>query len=418
VAVNTSELWLTRRLFVLLSTAALVVIGMIGSILVGPHWMGHGGWAVPRDLWGLLIAAQRLVGLHLDGLYTAPTGLITFPGAAVILAPVAVAVDAANLSLRQPGADNLHPGVWLVAGPYLIIISAVALLAADALAERLQVGRAQRAVLALAGGAALWNVTVQWGHPEDAVAVGLLLFTVLALSSGRLARGGWLIGAAVAVQPLVLLALPVLLAVVAPRRWVAFLLRVGTPAAVLFGAAVLANPGATWHAVTRQPNWPAVDHPTPWTSLVVQLGGGLANGGVAAGPARALAILAACGCGLIVGRRRVGPIPWSPAVLREVLWWVAMSLALRSLLEPVMVAFYLWPPLAVALIVAADTWRRLIPTSTVAIAVSFGSQASWHNMWGWWGLVMAGLVLTLCLAGVTAPRDTSTATPAATRSPS
>ncbi len=95
----------------------------------------------------------------------------------------------------------------------------MALFAADAIAERLGATRPKRAVLAAAGAVALWNVSVRWGHPEDAVAVGLLLFGILALSDGRTGRSAWLIGAAVAVQPLVLLALPVVLTVIAPRRW-------------------------------------------------------------------------------------------------------------------------------------------------------------------------------------------------------
>ena len=92
-------------------------------------------------------------------------------------------------------------------------------------------------------------------------------------------------------QPLVLLALPVMLAVVEPRRLAGFLARAAAPAVVLLGAAAAANWNATYHAVTGQPNWPAIDHPTPWTALAPHMAGGA----VAAGPARALAVLAACG---------------------------------------------------------------------------------------------------------------------------
>ena len=401
--------WLTRRLFPLLATAALIVIGMAAT-MVGPRLIGKTGWLPPVDLWGTLVAAQRLVHLDLGGLYTKPTGLIPFPGAAVLLAPAAALSDAAGLSLSQPGPHNLEPRVWLVAGPYMIAISALVLFAADALAERLGVSRLQRALLAAASAAALCNVTVEWGHPEDAVSVGLLLYAVLALSKARPARSAWLTGAAVAIQPLVLLALPIMLAVVERRRLAGFLARAAAPAVVLLGAAAAANWHATYQAVTSQPNWPAVDHPTPWMFLAPHTAGGA----VASGPARALAVLAACGCALIVGRRlRTArhAAPWSCATLRELLWWVALGLALRPVFEPVMVAFYLWPGLAVALIVAAGSWRRLIPASVVAVAVTFGSQPSWRSEWGWWGLMVAGLALTLLFAGVP-PRRTATASDA------
>jgi hypothetical protein len=388
--------WLIRRAFPLLATAGLLLIGMLGTTLVGPHLIGKTAYSLPNDLWGTLVAAQRLLQLNLGGLYTQPTGLVTFPGAAVILAPAVAVADAAGLSLAHPGPQNPQPAVWLVAGPYMIVISAVALLAADALAERLGVSWARRAFLAVASATALWNVSVQWGHPEDAVAVGLLLFAVLALADGNHARAAWLTGAAIAVQPLVLLALPVMLVMLEPRRVAGFLARAAAPSVVLLGAAAAANWHATYSAVTRQPNWPAVDHPTPWLPLAPHLAGGA----VAGGPARALAILAACGCAVIAGRRlraERGAAGWSRPALTELLWWTAVALALRSVFEPVMVAYYLWPGLAVAL-VAARSWWRLLASSAVAAAVSFGSQSSWRSPWGWWGFMVLGLALTLSFA--------------------
>ena len=236
----------------------------------------------------------------------------------------------------------------------MVILSAVVLFAADALAERLAASQFKRFLLAAASATALWNVTVRWGHPEDAVAVGLLLYAVLALSDGKPGRAAWLAGAAVSVQPLVLLAFPFLLVAVEPRRLPGFVARAIVPTLVLLGAAAAANWTAAVHAVTSQPNAPSVDHPTPWIYLTA-LAPHLSNGSVAAGPARALSIVVACGCALATWRRwrpaRLGD--WSPQTLQELLWWVAFALALRSVFEPVMVSYYVWPPLAVALVAAA-----------------------------------------------------------------
>ena len=112
--------------------------------------------------------------------------------------------------------------------------------------------------------------------------------------AGETGRAAWLAGAAVAVQPLVLLALPVLLAVITLRRWPGFLARTAAPGVLLLAVAAAANWTATIHAVTSQPNSPTIDHPTPWIYLAPHLAGDE----VAAGPARILAIVAACGCGL------------------------------------------------------------------------------------------------------------------------
>jgi len=361
---------------------------------------GRAAWAVPDDLWGTLIAAQRLAHLDLAGLYTSPTQLVSLPGAAIILIPALAVIGPAGLQLTVPHAHGAYPGVWLFAGPYQVAISAVVLFAADAIAERLGATRPKRFWLAAAGGTALWSVTVRWGHPEDAVAIGLLLYAILALADSKPARSAWLAGAAVAVQPLVLLAFPLLAAVVEPRRLPGYVARAAAPGALLLAAAATANWTATVHAVTSQPNYPMIDHPTPWIYLE-PLSPRITDGQVAAGPGRILAILAALGCALVVARRWRAARPagrWDGQALTEFLWWTAVTLAIRSAFEPVMVSYYLWPPLAVALAAAARDWSRLLPAGATAVGLTFFSQVPWHDPWAWWTPMVAGLSLTLFFA--------------------
>ena len=64
----------------------MTAVGMAGTIW-GPRYYGKTAWALPDDLWGTLIAAQRLAHLDLAGLYTSPTQLVSLPGTAVILVP-------------------------------------------------------------------------------------------------------------------------------------------------------------------------------------------------------------------------------------------------------------------------------------------------------------------------------------------
>jgi hypothetical protein len=385
---------LVRRLFPLLAMVLLVVVGMLTTTW-GATLIGRSEWALPYDLWGTLVAATRLTHLDVGGLYTQPTGLVSLPGAAVILVPVAAVIDVAGLSLRIPGPDNLHPAVWLVAGPYQNALSCVALFAADALAEQLGVSRWRRALLAAGGAGALWSVCARWGHPEDAVAVGLLLYATCALSRSRTALAGWLAGAAIAVQPLVLLALPVLLAVLPVRRMIGFLVRAALPAVVLLGAAALASWQATVTAVTRQPNSLVINHPTAWTWLAPHMSGG----NVAAGPARAVTILLACCCALLVRRRWLATVSvaWPAAMLTDILWWAALTLALRSFFEPVMVSYYVWPPMAVALIPAAPSWQRLIAASVIADGLTGAAQGPSHDVWIWWAPLVAGLAVLLAV---------------------
>jgi len=386
---------LVRRAFPAISVAGMIVIG-ITLTMVWPPVVGKIGWALPHDLWGTLVAASRVLHGQLSGLYTQPTGLITLPGGALILVPIVAVIDAAGLSLHVPGPDA-RPVVWLLAGPYMAAISGIAVFAADAIAEHLAVPRFKRAVLAVAGAVLLWNVTIRWGHPEDAVAVGLLMYSMLDLARGRTGRSAWLFGFAVATQPLVLLALPVALAVMNPRRAAGYVAAAATPGVVLLGIAAIANWHATYAAVTRQPNWPTINHPTLWLPLATPMHGGA----VAAGPSRVVAIVVACGCAVAAGiacRSARDATTWDSDTLLRMLWWIAITLALRSVFEPVMVAYYAWPVFAVAVITATTTWPRLLATSVATGTLTFASQVPWRSPWTWWVPMVAGLAITLMLA--------------------
>ena len=268
----------------------------------------------------------------------------------------------------------------------------------------------RRGLLAAASAGILWSVSARWGHPEDAVAVGLLLYAILAQSRARLHLAGWLAGAAVCVQPLVLLALPVMLAVLPWRRMAPFLVRTVLPSAALLGATAIANWHDTYTSVTSQPNSPVINHPTAWTSLAPHL----ADQNVAAGPFRLATIALACLCALAIRwhwRSRAsnganGEISgsgdaaaWSAALLTDMLWWVALTLALRSFFEPVMVSYYPWPPMAVALIPAATLgWPRLFAAGLLAGGLTAAAQGPSHAVWIWWVPIVAGLVVLLALA--------------------
>src|SRR6202167_6767952 len=139
-----------RRIFPLIASVGLILIGMY-STTWGATLLGRSEWALPYDLWGTLIATTRLAHGSIGGLCAPPTGLISLPGAAVILLPCAALISALGLSLAIPGAANLHPAVWLLAGPYEIAIGCLPLFAADALAERLDVPRWTRGPRAPAG---------------------------------------------------------------------------------------------------------------------------------------------------------------------------------------------------------------------------------------------------------------------------
>jgi hypothetical protein len=374
---------LRRRGWPLGVTLAFVLTGMAYSLFWAPVVRHHPYWIDPGDIWATYRDAHYVGWGYLGGIYGAGAGLVTFPGILLALAPVAMLTGAFSMTESFP-KFLIHPAAWLVLGPYEMLLSCIVLFASDALAERLGVGRGRRIVLCLAEAAVLWNVSVWWGHPEDAVAVGFAIYALVFALNGRWTGAGWLFGAAMATQPLVLLMLPVMLALVGRRQVVGFVVRSLSPAVLLLVTPLISQFHATVHAVLDQPNYPGVDHATPWTALAPVLSGKGHDLTVAAGPGRVVALILACGLGWWARRWRHQP--------ELIVWAAAIALALRCLTESVMVGFYVWPPLALGLVVAAHAGRwRLAAGCVVACFTSVAAQ--WHLTWlPWWAIVATGIV--------------------------
>jgi hypothetical protein len=379
---------LRRRAWPLVLTVAFVITGMAFSLFWAPLVRHHPYWLTSGDLWGTYRSAHYVGWGDLGGIYGAGTGLVTFPGILLALAPLAMLTGALGLTEAFPRFVP-HPTAWLALGPYEMLLSAVALFASDALAERLGVSKGRRAVLCVAGTIILWNVAVLWGHPEDAVALGLALYALIFALDGRWTGAGWLFGAAFATQPLVLLMLPVLFALGGRPRVVGLAARGIGPAVALVLTPLISQFHVTAHALLDQPNFPNIDHATPWTALAPVLGGKGRDLAVAAGPGRVLALVLACGLGWWARRWRERP--------DLIVWAAATALALRCFTESVMVAYYIWPALVVGLVVAARQGRlRLGCAAVISIAVTVTAQ--WHlGELPWWAVVTAGIVAVLAI---------------------
>ncbi len=374
---------LRRRSWPLAITALSLVMGMAYCLLWAPVVRHTHVWVVPWDIWGAFRSAQFIGWGDLGNVYGAGTGLVTFPGILLLFAPVAVLTGWFGMTASFP-FNLAHATVWLVLGPYEILISCTALFACDALAERLGVGRGRRRLLCVAEGVVLWNVSVIWGHPEDAVAVALAIYALVLALDGRWSGAGWLLGAAVATQPVVMLMLPVILAVAGRSRALALLVRVSLPSVLLLATPLAAEFHATVRALVDQPNFPNIDHRTPWTSFAPRLGGAGEGLTVAAGPGRLVAIALACVTGWRARRWRDRP--------EMIVVAAAFTLALRCLTESVMVSFYVWPVLAVGLVVVMrGSWWRAVIGIVAAVGITVCAD-SHLGEWAWWGIVNGGIV--------------------------
>ena len=391
-------------------------------------------WLFPGDLWGTYVSASDAAHGHLGSIYGSGFALQGPPGILVVLAPLGALSGGLHTLFLQilttnhqlPAYPQVHVAPALVGGrpayltnvgyfvvhpqwlllvlPYALILSCIALFAFDALAERLQVSQPRRTVLCIAEAVLLWNMTVIWGHPEDAIAVALAVYAVVFILDGRFVGAGWLFGAAVAMQPLVLLMLPVLLAMAGRQRILGLVIRSALPSVVLTAPPLIANFHATYRALVDQPYLLILDHQTPWTALAPRLGGHGSTLVVAGGPARLLAIVIAVGLGFWVARY------WRE---RPELVAVAcvVALALRCYTESVLVAYYPWAALAVGLVVAArcSHWRFGVAVALAVATTAAGQQQlSWFT---WWAAQMVGLTGLLIVAAQPKPVALPTPTP-------
>lgn len=349
-------------------TVAVMASGMAFSLGWNPLVHHLPGQLLPGDFGSTMKDALVISQGRLSWVYSDHAQLVTLPGYPLLLAPVAGLCRLLHLS--QP---------WLVSGPFEMATGAVALLGVDRLAVTLDIPRRSRMWLSAAEAAAVWPTLVVWGHPEDVLAVGLCALCLSAAAEGRWRPAGWLLGAALAVQLLAVLLLPVLVAAAGRRRAVRMTARAAVLPGLLSAAVLVPDFHAAWSALTGQPNYPGVDHPTPWIVLSPSMG----HGTVAAGPGRIVGLLAALGCGVMAGRA-VG----DPARL---VWWASVALAGRCLFEAVMDPYYVMPALALALPLAFRQHRRRVAVVALATLALMVDTAESAGMWTYW-LRMAALL--------------------------
>jgi hypothetical protein len=396
---------LKKRTWPACATVLLFCVAMAYFFFWGPTVQHAPIWETPGDLWDTYAAANALVHGHFGAIYAPINAFYAFPGILIVLAPVVVLTTGLGMSADVfPNQGFLHPQALLLLGPYVVLLSVFALFACDALAERLGVDWRRRGVLALAEGVVLFNISVSWGHPEDAVAVGFAIYSLIAALDGRFPRAGWLLGAAVAFQPLVVVALPILLVIGGRKQALGFIVRGAIPGVVLAIAPLVSDAQVTLHSQLDQPfTYPRIftNHATPWTFLAPKLGGSGINATFGGGPIRTVSLLLACAVGLWALRWRNRP--------EMLMWAFALALALRCYTESVMTDYYLWPALALALVVAARCSNARFVIAIVA-AVATTVTAQWHYTWlAWWLLDMGGITVVLAAAARPSPIPAATA---------
>ncbi|HEX3839337.1 MAG TPA: hypothetical protein VHU85_00950 [Acidimicrobiales bacterium] len=395
----------------------MVTVGLAYLFGWGPVVDHQAQWTTGGDLWGIFRAAHYVGWGFVGGIYGPSTGVNTFPGMSVLLAPVALVSGALGFSESSPTVLLFHPAAALLLQPIELLLACTVLFAANSVAVVIGVGKSLRFWLIGTVAVIAWPVAALWGHAEDVLAVTFGLIAIRLLLTGRSRKSGWLMGIAIVLQPLAGFLLPIGIGMSAAGRRVRFVAQAVLPSAALIGIALAGNWSGTYGALTKQPGLPALNHGTPWLSLAPRIGtasfptaptgfqiGHLpghvqpivsaANANafvyVSAGPVRIVGLVLAMLVGCFVWRRRPDAI--------GILWLCGLALAMRCYFESVMTPYYLAPPLIVALIAAARMGGRRF--AIAAVSGLFCTVFSYwdYSPWVWW-LPVVGMLTAVLACG-------------------
>jgi hypothetical protein len=405
----------TLRKWPLIVASLMVIVGLAFMLAWIPLRYHQSSWYTGDDLWGIFRSAHYVGWGFLGGVYSPGSGVVTFPGIAVALAPVAILSGMLHLSESYPPIFLSHPSAALILQPIELLLSSTVVFATDALARRLRVLERRRIVLCIVVGIIAWPIAAVWGHAEDALAVTFAVYAMVAMLDQKWARCGWLLGFGVVTQPLVALMIPMVIGAAPGGRRIALAVRTAALSAVLVGVAFAGNAGDTFRALVKQPTPPAINHATPWVAVAPKLTSSVgmtshevhrvtrhghsvfAEGTstihtsvmVAGGPGRLIDVVLALLCGLYVWRR--------PQSSTRLLWLMAAILASRLFFEAVMTPYYIAPPLFLGLVLAArQGGKRLWAAGVLAIAITVFAYGH-RSPWAWWLPILAALAVILAL---------------------
>jgi hypothetical protein len=392
---------------------ALLVVGMAYSFFWLPVVQHISAWNSPPDLWGTFRDAHYIIWDGEGRVYNANTDFVTFPGIAVLLSPLAAIQQAFHLTESYP-VYLFKPTSWYLLGPVDMLCGGILFFPLDAIARRLSLSNWRRALATFFEAVLIFTAIVFWGHPEDTLALALALYALLAAYDHRWIHSAGFFALAVIFQPLILLILPIALAYVPFKKWPAFAAITALPTVVLLIPPFIQEWKPTIYAIFKQPNYPTVDHATPWLALAPVLTRSrwgyaftlhhsntahkyvwapvrvFVGETVAAGPGRTIALVLACLVGFWVARRKP---PFA-----EVIWWAAFALSLRCLFESVMDPYYLVPGLVLVVVLAFNAGNIRLILTLAAAAVST-KTSYWHTgEWKYYLVVSGSLLAALAFS--------------------
>jgi hypothetical protein len=379
--------WLDTRSVPVMVTVWLVA----GSVVYSLVWsaFAHHKWQVYTDLWNSAGMALAVGQLHFSAVYAFPSQIDSPPGFEYLLAPFMVLGHAVGLRTTiTHGGGFMVYGLLLV--PLATLMAASVLFALDAIARYWRFSDRQRTLLSAVAGLSVLSDVVFWGHPEDCIALALVLWAALAAARNEplgVPRAGWLLGVAVAFQPLALLAVAPVVARYGWRDLWRSAWRVALPSVLLLAPELLTSARVTLHRVVDQPYFPADESSTPFGHFARALGHGMYSGGTL----RLVSTLAAMILGYVACRRR--------HELPTVFFVMSLAFTLRVLLESELLGFYFLPVVALCLLLTIRrSWSLFGVCAAASVACLILGNRRAHDILFWWPAIMATTLFMVGLA--------------------
>jgi hypothetical protein len=371
-----------RRRWLALAVSAVAVVGAMAFSMVDSSLLhGSGQWFESgfNDFWQNWSDATFLTfGGGYGHIYLLDRTLETAPALQVLTAPVARL--ASGLVYPDPNTV-LYPEAFWVAGPLFLSFLALPVCAGDRLLECMGVTDVRRRLAVLATMAITLPPIALFGHPEDLLALGALLYGLVAALDGRGRAAGCWIGVAIAFQLFAVLAIPLALVLLKRKDWFS----AAVPMA-LFPLAFLIVPlvgdfSGTVHQLVHQTVYDDHGYISPTWNL---------DPGVGA-IVRALIALMAIPTAVILARA----LPRDPEDRANlVVWAVAFLFSLR-VFEPELVPYFLAPALALfPLLAARKNPLRLAAACLLAVWLNWWLHVAVDARWSFW-LLLIGQIAVL-----------------------
>jgi hypothetical protein len=374
-------------------TVVAVIGAMAFSIFDYSLLHGFGQWYNSSfdDLWrSWSNSAEMTFGGGYGHIFNLDTALETAPTVQVLLAPIARL--AFGLSFPYPSAV-LYPTAYWVAGPLFLGTMVLPMCGADRFLQYMGVTDMRRRLTVLGIMAITLPPIALDGHPEDLIALGAMLYGLVAALEGRDRAVGWWLGTALAFQFLAFLAVPIALVLLRRRQlekkqWVTTIAPMIVLPLCFLIIPLATEPSATVHQLFHQRVYDIAGYITPTWNL---------DPGIAAF-IRAVVALAAIPAALFLARtmRRLDSDP-----ANVVVWILALLFALR-VFEPELIPYFLGPFLALLPISASRApWWRFLATCALAVWVTWWLHFAVQARWSSWLILIAQVAV---LVGLALPR--------------